>query len=344
VVPITWQGVPWAVSGANHPVEVGRLLAHIATDGAEGVVGPGDCQVRALAVPGAGFRVMPGAIAAQNKFPGGGHQAYLMRNPDEDVVTITPTGSGGGRTDLVAAIVEDPQYPGQPAPASVTAGPYVRTRVYTNVDAGVKTMTAAQAMAAVAPTQTGVALAAYTLGTSDGTLDQADIVDLRAKLQSQTRVYTRMLNVPNGTAWENLTTAAFSTFPNSAAFDVPVPSWATKVGLELHASGIEVFDGSTGTAGDWNGQSRVTLGTIATASSEVRPPTSRGPGTSDTFSWLCAGEVPVPKAMRGTTQRLRSEALRGGSVGGMVVRATWGTTVVARAIFSEDVDSTFWDV
>lgn len=341
---MTWQGVPWFIGGgAQHPPEVARLLAHIASGGAEGVIGAGDLQVRALNVPGAGIRVMPGAGVLQSKFAGAGQQAYLVRNPDEDVVMVAATGSSGGRTDLVAVIVEDPQYAGQPVPASIEDGPYVRTRVYTNVSAVVKTMTSEQAMALVAPGQTGYALAAYTLGDSDGTIEQADIVDLRGKPTPRTQVHTRMLNLPGAAVNTVLGFAAMATFPAEAHWDIPVPTWAVKVALELQASGIEVTeDGTLG--GDWQGTARVALGALVTEESEVRPSPPKQAGNTDTFGYLCAGEVKVPVAMRGTTQTLAAQAMRVASSGGVTVRSTWGTTVVVRVTFTEDVDSTFWEV
>lgn len=341
---MTWQGVPWYVGGgAHHSPEVARLLAHIASGGAEGVIGAGDLQVRALNVPGAGIRVMPGAGVLQSKFAGAGQQAYLVRNPDEDVVMVAPTGSSGGRTDLVAVIVEDPQYAGQPAPASIEDGPYVRTRVYTNVAAGVKTMTSEQAMALVAPGQTGYALAAYTLGVSDGTIEQADIVDLRGKPSPRTQVHTRMLNLPGSGVNTTLTSLAMTGFPTEAHWDIPVPSWAVKVALELQASGLEVVeDGALG--GDWAGTARIALGALVTQESEVRPSPPHQVGGTDTFGYLCADELKVPAAMRGTTQTLAAQAKKVSSTGGITVRSTWGTTVVLRVTFTEDVDATFWEV
>jgi len=173
---MTWDGVPWVIGGgAEHSPEVARLAIYAAMGGAEGVVGVDDCKVVPLNVPGAGFRVLAGGVVIANKAAGGGQQTYVARNPDDDTVMFTPTGSGGGRTDLVAVVVEDPEYAGQPTPTDLAHGPYVRTKLYTNVSPTVTKL------ADVDPTQTGYALAKYTLGVSDGTLQAADITDLRKR-------------------------------------------------------------------------------------------------------------------------------------------------------------------
>jgi hypothetical protein len=204
-------------------------------------------------------------------------------------------------------------------------------------------MTGEAAMALVAPGQSGMALAAYTLGASDATIEQADIVDLRTRVQSRTLVVNKLLNLPGDSIVQTLTSGSMIAFPSAASFSVDVPAWAVKVGLELIVGGVELFD-SGPEGGDWTGEARVTLGSIATNTSEVRPPASRGPGNSDTFMWLCAGNPLVPKAMRGTTQVLRAEARRVSAASGMTVRTTWGTTAVLRATFQDAVDSTYWDV
>lgn len=341
---MTWQGVPWAVgNGAQVPVEAARVLSYVANGGSGGVTGLGDLQVRALPVPGAGVRVMPGAGVVLNRGSGGGQQAYIVRNPDEDTVAVTPTGAGGGRTDLVAVVVEDPQYPGQPAPANVAAGPYVRTRIYQGVDVAVKNLDGDAALQLVAPGQTGYGLAAYTLGASDGLIVQADIVDLRQTPTARTRLVNNVLNLPNSAADEQLTTATMSTFPNQASWDVQVPLWAVRAVVEFYASGVQLRDDAVD-GGDWAGQARIMLGSLATNASDVRPPASKGPGKIDTFTYVCAGTLTITKAMRGTTQILKAQALRTSSSGGMAVWASWGTVVIAKVTFVEDVDSTYWEV
>lgn len=332
---MTWEGVPWAVGGgARHSPEAARLLAFHAVDGAEGVVGAGALAVVPLAVPGAGFRVMPGAGAVLNRAVGGGEQAYLVRNPDADVVMVSGTGSSGGRTDLVAVVVEDPQYAGQPVPVSVPDGPYVRTKVYTGVPATVTTL------AEVDPNQTGLALALLTWDVSDATLDAASIKDLRVLSSSRTAGLTRALALAPGAAVEPLTSTTYVTFPSAATWTVQIPSWAVRASLELYAGGVQTVD-DTVDGGNWRGSVRVALGSVVTAAGGINEESS-GVGRVDTLTYMAAQDVTIPKALRGQSVVLRAEAKQDATSGGLALRAAPGTTVVCKATFYEAPDPSFW--
>src|SRR5512139_2547798 len=179
---MSWEGVPWMIGGgAEHPEEVGRLLAYAAAGAGEGVVGPTDCKVVPSGVPDGNIHIQPGAVAVLNRFTGGGQQAYLVRNVGDEVKAMTPQGSSGVRYDLVCVIVEDPQYPGQPAPASIPDGPYARTVIYEDVPAATKSL------AEVDPDQAGYALARVKFDASDGTVNAADITDLRELVAPRTK-------------------------------------------------------------------------------------------------------------------------------------------------------------
>ncbi|WP_348240077.1 hypothetical protein, partial [Salmonella enterica] len=86
--------------------EVARLLAYAATAGAKGIVTPGDIKVVPLDVPGSSVRVHAGACLIPSEAAGGAQQTYVGRNPSADTVSISATGSGSGRSDLIVARVE----------------------------------------------------------------------------------------------------------------------------------------------------------------------------------------------------------------------------------------------
>lgn len=350
---MTWQGVAWAIGGgALVPVETARLLAYLAIGGmeGEGVVGPGDCAVLPQVAPNASVRIMPGAIGVLNRMADpltGGQQAYLCRqpytqdNPWEDV-PIVPTG-GSSRTDIVAVIVEDPQYAGQSAPAEIQNGPYVKTVVYSGVSSGVTTL------AQIDPGQAGYALARITLPAGTSQVTAAHITDLRQIPNPRTRQETKLLNCPSGTN-QLLTSVSGTTFPSQASWNVAVPKWAVRAHLELYVAGVKIRntkardpDSDADDTGNWLGSARLAVGSITTDPTEVNPNVPQAQ-QGDTFTWISAGEVAVPKALRGTTQQMHPVALRGAFSAGIEVRAEWGTTVIAKVTWFEDIASDAWEV
>lgn len=320
---MVWEGVPWMVAGGNHSAEVGRVLAYAAINGGEGVISPGDCRVVASAIPDGNIHINTGAVACLNRFPGGSSQAYLVRNVGDEVKALTPQGSGGVRYDLVAIIVEDPQYPGQPAPVSVPNGPYVKTVIYQDVPVG--TVSLAQ----VDPDQTGYALARVAFAASDGTITQGEITDLRELLNPRVVQYKRMVNVIAGTV--NL--AALAVSPPGASWNVKIPSWATKAQVEAQWSGIVMQDDGPdgGTAG---GYAQVTLGALATASSTWNQ-NAVGPGSITRMAHGVADEIDVPAINRGTTVALAAKLSKTAGAG-MTAKTDPGSTVTVTVTFYEE--------
>ena len=332
-------GVPWAVgawvvgsdSGQPEvPAELARAVAYQAAGGGEGPAGPSDFAVKAQDVPAGSVVIRKGALGVINRSPGGGGQSYLSINDADETVTIPVTGGGGGRTDLVAYIVEDPTYPGQPLPADGTTGPYERFVVYEGVGAGVKRLEEVDAG------QTGYALARITRGAGQSTVQPGDITDLRKLANPKTRQETKLLNIGNQADVAN-TSAAYERFPQQADWAIDVPLWAVKVHLELYVSGVRVKNDADA-AGDWKGKGRVKLGTIVSQDVELNP-TPPDANKTDTFTYLAAIEAPVPAVMRGTTQTLEAQARRDSSSSGVTVNQGWGTTVIAKATFYEDVST-----
>lgn len=333
---MTWDGTPWAVGGgAVMQVEAMRLIPYLIAGGREGVAGAGDAAVLALAAAGGSVRVMPGAVAALNRGADpvtGGGQAYLARNPTEDVVTIAPTAVGVTRYDLIAVVIKDPQYAGQPAPASVQDGPYVSTVVYQNVPSSTRSLQQ------VAPGQTGLALALVAMPPATTVVSQGLILDLRQLVNPRVQQVTKILDVTGSLV--NLTAAALTTFPIDASWSVDVPSWAQVAHFEGHVANLRVSnDGSA--AGDWGGGARMALGTMVTAQVSIRPPIP-GASASDNFGYLAGGEVPVPVSHRGTTRTFVMQALRGSSSSGVTVGQDAGTLVLAKVTFYEAVNAGVW--
>lgn len=330
---MTWQGVPWAVGAhvggtPETPAEAARAVAYQSFNGDEGPAAGADCRVLATSPTGPAVRIMPGAVAILNRFPGGVGQSYLARQPEQETVAITATGSGGGRSDLVCVIVEDPQYPGQPSPVDATNGPYVRTVVYEGVPANTTKLSQ------VVANQSGYALARIDIPVSTATIQQAHITDLRSLASPRVKVETKLYNIGN-TADVVTSSAVYERFPQHPAWNLYVPAWAVKAHLELYVSGVRIANDGTD-AGSWAGKGRLKLGTVVTPDVELNPAVPAANRT-DAFTYIAAQELAIPSAMRGSTQALDAQALRLSSSSGVTVAQGWGTTVIAKVSFFEDV-------
>lgn len=320
---MTWEGVPYFVRNAQHSAEVMRVVAYIGANGGEGVVSPTDCKVTASAIPDGNIHINPGAIACLNRFPGGASQAYVARNVGDEVKALTAQGSSGVRYDLIAMIVEDPQYAGQPAPASVTDGPYPKTAVYSNVPASTTKLSE------VAPNQSGYALARVKFDISDGTVSPGDITDLRELAAPRTFLVKKTIN---GVATGSFP-GALGVAPTGASWAVKVPSWARRATMEARWSSLVYTDTSSG-GGRASGTAAVALGTSVSGAAQWQEDATAAnkPVTGTIF---VAEDIDVT-AMAGTTQNLQARlAKTGGS--GMNAQWTPYTQVVAEVNFYEDV-------
>lgn len=330
---MTWQGVPWAIGAhpggtPETPAEAARTLAYQALGGREGPAAPPDCAVLPLAVPGAGVRIQPGVLGILNTFPGGRGQAYIVRQPDMEEVTLTATSSAGSRTDLIAVVVEDPQYPGQPVPADAAHGPYVRTRVFEGVAAST------DSLSDVLPNAAGYALALVTRPASTGTVQTSHITDLREMPRPRQSTVKKKLDVGDKGTWDEINAATWERYPNAAGWNVKVPSWATKCHLELRVTGSRVVNDGTD-AGSFRGRARLKLGSI-TSAEKILDPAIPDANKSRGFGYSLADEdLPIPVADRGTVLTLSAEAYRQSVTSGIVVREHAGTTVVATVTFIE---------
>lgn len=329
---MTWQGVPWAIGAhaggqPETPAEAARTVAYlIGGTGSEGIAGPPDCAVLPREVPGTGVRIQPGVLVLLNRFPGGSAQAYVLRQPEMEDVPMTATSSGGARTDLIAVLVEDPQYAGQPAPLDAADGPYVRTVVYEGVSSTIRRLSE------VAPNQTGYALARVTRPSSTGTVQTSHITDLRKLPRAKQSTLKRQVDVGDKETWDEVG-GSWEKFPQAASWNVDIPNWATVAQLELRVSGAKVTNDGTD-AGNWRGKARLKLGSLS-SNERIIDPDIPNANKGNTLHWSAAGEVSIPEGMRGDTVSLDAQAIRESFSSGVVVREGPGTTVVAEVRFIE---------
>lgn len=335
---MVWEGVPWMIDEAEHGAEVGRLLAYLASGKNEGIAAPADLAVVASAIPDGKVHIQSGAASVLNRFPGGGQQSYAVRNEGDEEVALAPQGSSGVRYDLVAVVVEDPQYAGQPEPVDIANGPYVRSRVYQNVPAETTHLWE------VDPDQSGYALALIKFNPSDGTVEQSEIKDLRRLLNPRTTTYKRMYNVTDqaadGTGVYALTSVQ-SVFPAGASFVVPIPEWANKMQLNCRVSNLRVLDTSPGVDTSFSfGYARFHFAGVYSDITEwTQGFNSSGQAyAATTMAYEIADEMDVPEDWPGTNRALDIAGWKDSGSIGHNIGAEWGSTVVVEVTFYEVPD------
>lgn len=218
---------PWLVGGgAEHPPEIARLIPYLANGGREGVGEPADMKVTPLPTPGGGVAVAPGAVLVRNLNPGGGQQTYMGRNPATSTVDVQPTGSSGGRADMVAVVVRDPQYPGTPVPDDPLTARYVDIEVIQGVPSNARTAADAGLTFPAYP------LARINLPANTGTVQASHITDLRQLVSPQ--VFPDKYEQMVGDRTEVPRTGTFRTLTE---IPVDVPDWATHAAIDVGIGG-----------------------------------------------------------------------------------------------------------
>lgn len=316
------DSTPWFVGGgAQHSPEGARGLAYAATRGAEGVAGVSDLKVQAQAVPNGTVQVITGGALLLNRYAGGNGQTYSLRNATATDVPVTPTGSGGGRTDLVLARVLDPQYEGAP-PADPTSFDYSRITIIQGVPAGTKT---AKELTLGYP---AIALAKVTLPASTATVTAGMITDLRRVAQPR-RERATVTIFPSTTA--NIPTVGYNSWPISAAQRplVAVPDWATKLTVIAHASGLKYAKGSTAV----DSVAGTRTGFASSDPSENGILIQDAEDTGGRYPGLWIGTHVVTAAMRGTDQYINLQATR--TTGTGLWSADYQSCIVIDYEFSE---------
>lgn len=323
---MAFDNVPWLVDGgAVHSAEVSRTLAYVALGGAEGVVGPLDLKVSASSIPDGRVRNAAGACGITNTYPSQSQQSYVGRNTSDDYVNIAPT-AAAGRSDLVIARIDDPQYGGT-TPTDPAVGPYIKTAVLSNVGAGVTEVPSSVLYPAVA-------LARIDIPASTGTITNAMITDVR-KLINPRASREIQLHSTTGTTVLTAVGPSYMNWPRAGGWQISIPTWATKMIVIGQLGGIRF--GSPGAYGNL----RIKLGTDA---NEVITPTTSFNGVENTGNTrdalLVAGQIYIPAAYRGTNQVIAIQGSLSGGTGSQRPDADFGSTTVIDIEFVEAPAST----
>lgn len=280
--------VPWFIGGgAEHSAGVARLLVHVATGGAAGIVAPRDLFVAQKPAPtdlitvGAGAAIIPNTNAVQ--------QSYALRAPSETDLDIIPTGSASGRSDLVVAYVDDPEFTGQVLPSDqVQFGPYVKFALIEGVGSTQETVPETFDYPAIP-------LARIDLPINTAAVTQAMIRDLR-KVAMPKR--TRDLYNTQPTSSSVVTSTSFVAWTPQANRNITIPEWASQVKITGHVG--QVLSRNASLIGKAKGK----FGTLQTQE------TAFNLDTNTRTTLLVSDTLAIPATLRGTTQTLSLQALR----------------------------------
>lgn len=344
---MAWDdGVPWAIGGGSAmPPEILRLVSWAALGGQEGVFSSADLRISALETPGTSIRALPGACSIANRALNSSKELYVQRLFSQDVVSINPTGSGAGRSDLVVAQVENPYIPGEPwnIPANPAVGPYIFTRIIQNVAATTKK---------VLDLNLGISaitLARIDIPPSTGTIIQSYIKDLRTVVNPMTGAVQPpadggdgddggpVVVVPGGPGDDDgdddddpltSTQTTYLNWPFTAAIDVNVPVWANTADVTVTVISALV---QTPTVGGLFGFLRLVLGGIFQEEQSFACNTD---GRQD-LVWAKTN-IPIPAAMRGTTQHFHLQhRMLSGLGGGGKIWSTKSTKIKFEVTFKQ---------
>lgn len=231
------DSTPWliGVEGVEHSAEVARALAYAATGGNNGIISAGDFKVVPYSTPGGGVRIMPGVAALVNTYSSDSKQSYIGRSGTTSYLSIDPTTSSGGRSDLVVATIRDPQQAsyGDWNESLLNNYDYFRFAVVKGVSPITKYYT---------PTYPCVPLARIDIPASTATITSDMIVDIRAMTQTRTDNQTRVIFPGADT---NMAVSQYAHYPQGVTVTWEVPIWATKAVIKTFYSGIEATGGST---------------------------------------------------------------------------------------------------
>lgn len=287
------------IPGVEHSGEVVRQSLYDSTTGAEGISAPEAFRVKA-SVPASKFvQVDPGGALLRNRYAGGSGQSYSGRNASQTAVEITPTGSGGGRTDLIILRILDPQYEGQ-MPTDVNAFQYTRLAVIQGVSDTVKTA------AELNLGYPAIALARVKLPLNTATVQAGHITDLRklAQPQEHTEIVARPTVTSDPAAGMLLTSTHVDGewFPNAGGDQrIDVPEWATR--MQIEAEWIGVLYGpeqATGWGDYWVDYGPVGAAGVQKLENSTHKFRWDAPkGDYNRANWKVAQDVPVPANMRG---------------------------------------------
>ncbi len=283
-----------------------RLAGFHATRGGNGISLPEDLKVTALPVAGAFVRVVrgpSGSAALRSRYPSAAGQSYLTLLSASEDVPVPATGSGGGATRYVIQRVFDPKFEGQAAVAefALITGPATLAPPYN-----------------LGLTYPHVVLARINQPASTATITQAMIQDLRSLAYP---LQSRGLLTIYPSQDHPIPTTGYASWPILAAQRplLDVPSWATRLDVVAHFSGIQFIEPAGIDANPTVAGIRSGFGTEGSENGIIIADT---PGRGH---YTVVGSHAVTAAQRGTQQLLNLQGFRTKNIG--VFQADYQTSI-----------------
>ncbi len=298
--------------GGTHPSALVRRFQKSVVLGNEGIDFGGDLKVRQTATASTSILIGPGGAFVNGKVSAL-QGTYYVSNPDDQTVANAVPSVGTVQHYLVVLRVADPAFEGTADPnLNMNSVQVVSTTI------GGRTLPAGT---------TGIVLARLEVPADTTTVTAAMIVDLRQMANPRRQRVLRSIFVPVSPV-DALGAAAGTRefWPDVASFGVDVPTWAARMIVVVMMTGVSTRTGST------NGNTRVLLGTAAT---QDVPFNEDWAGSTQRRLFVTGGTVTITSAMRGSTQTLRTDAVRHDTGG--TLEANGGTTVFFDYEFVEGV-------
>lgn len=309
---MTWQTDPdegsvWAIQGAKSGARMARLQLQSATRGGQGIVESTDLEVRATTIPGGSVTAAAGGcvvLGREQGFQG----SYYGYNVGLDTVSIAPTGSGGGRSDLVIARVEDPTVEGPNVWDHALSDQLIYTRVLQGVSSTATDIPAGM-------TYSAIPLARIDIPANTATITQSMITDLRTMIDPRTRRELRT-QFGQGDADGRMDYANYKPdyerWPQHEWTGLVIPSWATQV--QVRADWINTVYPAPSASTGVDARGKVRIGLIGGGSNNMYSRHSvynfnpQNVNNAYRCSIGLADTMTIPAAMRGMTVALRMYA------------------------------------
>ena len=230
------EDTPWFIgaAGVQHPAEVARAVAYASTGGTSGVIGQTDFKVAATGTPSNRVVLYPGAASIVSNYSGATAQAYVGVLRTSDYLTIDPTTSAGGRSDLIIARIKDPQYGASGFdPSNPNAYKFFTLEVVKGVSSSTKRLSNAGSPA--------IALARIDIPASTATITNAMITDLRQMANRRTDIQMKTY-FPGKDM--NMSTSSYTAW-GGLVFWFDVPRWAVRAHFTANIPSIEYIHSGT---------------------------------------------------------------------------------------------------
>lgn len=294
----------WAVDGAQSSARIARQMLTSATRSGNGVVEINDLRVRQLTVPGTSVIIDAGAAVVfgqEQQWQG----SYYAHNVGEATLPINPTGSGGGRADMIVLRVEDPAIDGTPWTWDPATEPVYYFRVIEGVDANATQVPVGM---------TAIPLARINIPANTATITTAHITDLRQMLNPRIHTEVRVqrgMGLEDGRYDEADYKVDFERWPQHD-WDVTIPEWATQV--QVQANWYNVWYPAPGATTNRDARGSVRVGLIGGGGNNLltRQSVYNFNPTQANNGYRCsvglAAQNNIPTSMRGITAPLRMYA------------------------------------